>query len=55
MLTFAMVLNNSSASPFGEPTPAEPKLSCPGRALASAINSFTFFAGSDGWTAIALG
>ena len=31
--------------------PADPYVSCPGRALASAVSSFTFFTGKDGCTA----
>jgi len=52
---FAIIMKSSIASRFGDPGPAEPKLSSPGRFLASAINSFIVFAGSDGCTTIALG
>jgi hypothetical protein len=40
---------------FGEPLPADPKLSWPGFAFASAISSFTVLAGSDGCSTIMLG
>ena len=43
-----MTLNNSPARWPVLPVLPEAKLSCPGRALASAINSRTFFAGTEG-------
>ena len=45
-----MVLNNSPARWFEPPLPDEPKFSAPGLALATAINSFMFFAGTPGCT-----
>ncbi|MND00280.1 hypothetical protein D3C83_188340 [compost metagenome] len=35
-----------------EPVPAEAYAIWPGRARATAMNSFTFFAGTEGWIAI---
>ena len=35
--------------------PAEPKVMLPGFALASAMNSFTVFAGTEGWSVSMLG
>ena len=37
------------------PTPLEPKFRASGRAFASAMNSLTFFTGSDGGTTIICG
>ena len=37
------------------PTPAEPKFSAPGLALAMAINSFRFFAGEPSGTTTSIG
>ena len=39
----------------GVPPDAAPNVSCPGRALASAIRSLTDFIGSDGWITITSG
>ena len=50
--TFARLLNNSSDRCGLVPMPGEPTVSVPGFALASAITSFTVFAGTEGCTAI---
>ena len=55
MRTPAIVWNSSSERWFGEPLPADPKLSRPGRARARAISSDAEFAGKDGCRTIALG
>ena len=46
ILTPAMTLNSSPARWLEPPLPAEPKLSAPGLALASAISSWIDFAGT---------
>ena len=50
MSIFASTLNNSPDRCGLVPRPAEPKVMVPGFALASAMNSFTVFAGTDGCT-----
>ena len=50
MSTPAAALNISPEMCDWMPLPPEPKLSLPGCDLASAISSFTFFAGTDGCT-----
>ena len=50
MRTFAMVLKSSPARWLTVPVPDDAKLSLPGCALASAINSLTDFAGTAGCT-----
>ena len=50
----AIKFSNSPARCSVLPLPAEPKVSCPGRAFASATSSFTDFTGSDGCTPITM-
>ena len=50
MFTPVIMLNSTSARWFELPTPAEAELSVPGRAFASASNSCTERAGSEGCT-----
>ncbi len=49
------VLNISGTRWLMPPLPAEPKLTCPGRAFAYAMNSCRFCAGSFGLTSSASG
>ena len=46
---------NSPARCTGPPTPEEPNVTAPGRALAYSINSARFFTGSEGCTATMVG
>ena len=51
----AIDLNSSPASRDGVPPPAEPKVSVPGRARASAMSSPTLRAGTSAWTTRTIG
>src|SRR5687767_5829406 len=50
MSTPAVCLNSSAVMCGLVPTPGEPNVSCPGLALASAMSSFTLFAGTAALT-----
>src|ERR1035437_7536590 len=50
MSIFSIVFSSSPERCCTLPMPGEAKVSCAGRALASAISSFTDFTGSEGWT-----
>src|SRR5215211_8438657 len=55
MSILAMLLNNSPERWLVEPGPAEAKLILPGWLLASAISSWTLFAGTAGFTIRTIG